>query len=258
MKVAVVIAAYDEAENIGPLTKRLIQTLDSLSGTSWKLLYVIEGTDGTVDIARQYAAERTEIEVLYREQPRGLGRAFRRGFDAVPADTDFVVTLDADLNHQPEEIPRLLTHQRESDADIVVGSRRLEESSEHGTPAWKRAISHAGNRCMHMFMGVQTADLSSGFRIYKAQALRQIAFESPGFAFLPEILIIGSARGMKIVEAPICFVFRKAGESKLRIGQTGVGYLRLFYTYFRSKLQSSASSAEWARREKAPKPRSRE
>lgn len=258
MKVAVVIAAYDEAGNIGPLTERLIQTLDSLPDASWKLIYVIEGNDGTVDIARSYAQQRSEVQVFYGEKPSGLGRAFRRGFDAVAGDTDFVVTMDADLNHQPEEIPRLLAHVQESGADIVVGSRRLEESSEHGTPAWKRAISHAGNRCMHMFMGMQTADLSSGFRVYKGGALRQIAFESPGFAFLPEILIIASARGLKIVEAPICFVFRKTGESKLRIGQTGMGYLRLFYTYFRSKLRASPASGEWAGSEKSLKARSRD
>ena len=154
MKVAVVIAAYDEAGNIGPLTERLVQTLDSLPEASWKLIYVIEGTDGTVEIARRFARQRTGIEVLYGAQPSGLGRAFRRGFDAVPGDTDFVVTMDADLNHQPEEIPRLLASLRESNADIVVGSRRLQESSEHGTPAWKRALSRMGNRCINILLGM--------------------------------------------------------------------------------------------------------
>ena len=237
MKVAVVIAAYDEAGNIGPLTERLVQTLDSLPEASWKLIYVVEGTDGTVEIARRFARQRTGIEVLYGAQPSGLGRAFRRGFDAVPGDTDFVVTMDADLNHQPEEIPRLLASLRESNADIVVGSRRLQESSEHGTPAWKRALSRMGNRCINILLGMRIGDVSSGFRIYRTGALRQIAFKSPGFAFLPEILILGVSRGLKIVEAPICFTFRSCGESKLRFGQTGIGYLRLFFVYFRSTLQ---------------------
>lgn len=242
MRVAVVIAAYDEAGNIGPLTERLVHTLDSLPDTSWELIYVIEGTDGTVDIARRCARERSEIEVLYGEQPSGLGRAFRRGFDAIPAGTDFVVTMDADLNHQPEEIPRLLARLRESNADIVIGSRRLDESSEQGSPAWKRAISYLGNRCMHLFMGLRILDLTSGFRVYKLQALRQIGFNSPGFAFLPEILIIAASRDLKIVEEPISFVFRTSGESKMQIGQTGIGYLRLFYTYFVSKLRDGSAS----------------
>ncbi|MFZ0704231.1 MAG: glycosyltransferase [Candidatus Korobacteraceae bacterium] len=258
MKVAVVIAAYDEAGNIGPLTERLVRTLDSFPETLWKLIYVIEGADGTVDIARGYSRERSEIEVLYGEQPSGLGRAFRRGFDAIPSDTDFVVTMDADLNHRPEEIPRLLARLRECNADIVVGSRRLQESSEHGTPAWKRAISQLGNHCMYTFMGKRILDLTSGFRVYKMEALRQIEFKSPGFAFLPEILIVAAARGLEVVEVPITFVFRTNGESKLQIRQTGIGYLRLFYTYFRSKLHSRSATSEWARNEKPLKAGSRE
>lgn len=63
MKITVVIAAYDEAGNIGPLTQRLIRTLDSIKDTSWNLIYVIEGTDGTVDIARGFAITRPEIEI---------------------------------------------------------------------------------------------------------------------------------------------------------------------------------------------------
>ena len=245
MKIAVVIAAYDEAGNIRPLTERLVHTLDTLPECSWKLIYVIEGTDGTFEIAREFATKRNEIEILFAEQPSGLGRAFRRGFDVVPADTDFVVTMDADLNHQPEEIPRLLTRLRETKADIVVGSRRLDESSVHGTPAWKRAISHLGNRCMHLFMGMRIGDLTSGFRVYRSEALRQIGFKSPGFAFLPEILIIAASRNLRIVEAPINFVFRTSGESKLQIGPTGIGYLRLFYTYFLSKLKHTSSPSNW-------------
>lgn len=69
---------------------------------------VIEGTDGTVDVAKTFATRWPEIEILYQPVPSGLGTAFRRGFGAMPIDTDYVVTMDADLNHQPEEIPRLL------------------------------------------------------------------------------------------------------------------------------------------------------
>jgi dolichol-phosphate mannosyltransferase len=246
MRLAVVIAAYNEIENIGPLTERLIQTLEAMPDASWKLIYVIEGTDGTVEVARDFASKRPEIEVLYGERPSGLGRAFRRGFDAIPAGTDFVITMDADLNHQPEEIPRLLSCLREKNADIVVGSRGLQESSVHGTPWWKRAISHLGNRCMHLFMRMRITDLTSGFRIYKMGALTQINFDSAGFAFLPEILIQGAARGLNIVEEPIRFVFRTRGESKLRIGATSIGYLRLFLAYFRAsrKLQNHSTTSK--------------
>ena len=228
MKITVVIAAYNEAENIRPLTQRLIKTLDSSYGDAWNLIYVIEGTDGTVEIAREFALVRPAIEIQYAESPSGLGNAFRRGFDAIPSDADFVVTMDADQNHQPEEIPRLLAVIREREADVVVGSRRVDDSEVEGMPLWKSAISGLVNRLMRIIMGVRVNDMTSGFRVYRAPALRKIRFSNAGFAFLPEILIDAAARRFKIVEEPIRFVFREAGESKMQIAATGLSYIRLF------------------------------
>lgn len=246
-KIAVVIAAYNEVDNIAPLTERLVQTLDALPGSSWKLIYVIEGTDGTLEAAQQFAA-RPEIKILYQQQPSGLGRAFRRGFDAVPPEMDYVVTMDADLNHQPEEIPRLLHALEARQADIVIGSRRLDASSDQGTPLWKRGLSQFGNRMMHIFMGLRIKDLTSGYRIYRLSVLRQITFDNMGFAFLPEILIQAGARGFRIVEEPIRFVFRTSGESKMHIAAVSFSYLRLFATHiqpgFFRRLWSSPPAAE--------------
>lgn len=207
-----------------------MQALDSIKHATWKLIYVIDGTDGTFEIAREFATQRPEIEIFYNAQPSGLGRAFRRGFDAVPLDTDFVITMDADLNHQPEEIERLLTVALESGADIVVGSRRVQQSTVEGMPVWKDLLSRTVNRVMHFVMGTRINDLTSGFRVYRAGALRQIRFDNVGFAFLPEILIDAASKRFKIVEEPIRFVFREAGESKMQIFSTGLSYLRLFAT----------------------------
>ena len=247
MKVTVVIAAYNEAENIGPLTQRLIRTLDSINDFTWNLIYVIEGTDGTVDVARGFALTRPEIEIHYHEQPSGLGRAFRRGFDSIPSDADFVVTMDADQNHQPEEIPRLLTVARETLADIIVGSRRVDHSEVEGMPRWKSAISGLVNYQMRIMMGVPIHDMTSGFRVYRATALRQIQYDSAGFAFLPEILIIAACRRYKIVEEPIRFVFREAGESKMRIPSTGWSYLKLFASHFLASIFSAERHADGVR-----------
>jgi dolichol-phosphate mannosyltransferase len=228
MKIAIVIAAYDEADTIGPLTARLLTVMDSMEACSWHLIYVIEGTDGTVEIARSFALDRPEIEIIYHERPNGLGRAFMRGFQSVPAGSDFIITMDADLNHQPEEIPRMLAAAVQTGADIVVGSRRINEAKISGMPVWKDALSRTVNRMMQYVMGVRINDLTSGFRVYRADALRRIHFESVGFAFLPEILIDATCRRLKIVEEPIHFVVREVGQSKLQVLATSVSYLRLF------------------------------
>jgi glycosyltransferase involved in cell wall biosynthesis len=132
-KLAVVIAAYNEEENIGPLTSRLVRTLDSV-GSAWRLIYVIESQDHTFEIAQRFAVERPEVQSLYSPAPSGLGRAFRRGFAAIPADTDIVATMDADLNHQPEQLPWLIEAALASGADIVGGASGAAERKErrHG------------------------------------------------------------------------------------------------------------------------------
>jgi dolichol-phosphate mannosyltransferase len=230
-KVVAVIAAYNEEKVIGPLTQALIRALDGLADVNWQLIYVIEGKDSTLSQAQDFARARPEIKILYNEQPSGLGRAFRRGFDAVPLDADLVVTMDADFNHQPADIADMIAAMNESGADIIVGSRRLDKSVVEGVPAWKSILSRTVNRIMRSLMGVNVKDMTSGFRLYRAAALRRLEFSSVGFAFLPEMLIKAVAQKMKIVERPIRFVFREVGESKMAFGTTSLSYIRLFVRY---------------------------
>ncbi len=210
------------------LQARLISTLDAFPDASWELIYVIEGTDGTRAIAENFASQRRAIRILYNPEPSGLANAFRKGFAAISPDTDVVVTMDADLNHQPEEIPRLVTALFSRNASIVVGSRKVEGSATEGTPLWKRSLSDAGNRYMRASLGMPVADMTSGYRAYRNGAAREIAFGSTGFAFLPEILMRAHAAGHRIVEEPIQFIFRVAGQSKMRLLPTTLSYANLF------------------------------
>ncbi len=228
VNLAVVIAAYNEALNIEPLTKRLISVLDgSPTIRSWSLTYVVDGDDGTEQIVKSFTVQRKEIRLDYRPSPAGLGVAFRRGFQLVPVDAEWVVTMDADLNHQPEEIPRLLEAAISENADIVVGSRRSTESVIEGAPFGKTIVSRIVNRWMRSIAGSTVKDMTSGFRVYRAQVVREMNYRNDGFAFLPEILLAAASRGLRIVEEPIRFVFRKAGESKLDIPATSLSYISL-------------------------------
>jgi glycosyltransferase involved in cell wall biosynthesis len=227
MKISVVIAAYDERENIERLTRRLHRTLAAL-GEPFEILFVIEGLDGTRQILDGLAAELGGIRVLYREARSGLGNAFRRGFSALAPDTDVVVTLDADLNHQPEEIPRLLTELQTRGADIVIGSRVVAGHLVEGIPLWKQTLSVVINAWMRLFFGIPIGDKTSGFRVYRAGVLRQLPFENDDFAFLPELLILACRKKLVIHEAPIHFIYRTEGRSKMGFFSTSFSYLRLF------------------------------
>ena len=243
-KVSVVIAAYDERENIESLTRRIEAVFRSLP-YAWELLYIIEGTDGTLEIVQALGQEIPEIRVLYREQPAGLGNAFRRGFAAVAQSAHFVVTMDADLNHQPEEIPRLLEGLQTRQADILVGSRFTEGGRVEGTPAWKLFLSGTLNVVMRIVFGLRIKDKTSGFRIYRASALRALSFDSGNFAFLPELLIRAKRRGMRIVEEPIHFIFRTRGKSKMKIWTTAMSYLSLAKMVWPRNRRSSAAETTY-------------
>jgi glycosyltransferase involved in cell wall biosynthesis len=235
--LAVVIAAYDEAPHIEVLTQRLIRVLDDAPIIrSWTLIYVVDGEDGTAQIVESLAARRKEIRLDYQPSPAGLGFAFRRGFGLVPEDSDWVVTMDADLNHQPEEIPRLLEAAISKNADIVVGSRHTARSPIEREPFGKTIVS----RRMRLMTGTTVEDMTSGFRVYRAGFVRHLEYQNNGFAFLPELLISAASRGARVVKEPIQF----AGEPKLAIPSTGLSYFNLLARQlFRSLL--SMISAGW-------------
>lgn len=237
MKLSVVIAAYDEAGSIAALFERLERTLVAMPEVTPEAIFVVEGTDGTHGVLSDLSARLPWVRILYREAPSGLGAAFRRGFAAVADDADYVVTLDADLNHRPEEIPRLLEAAIARDADVLVGSRFVAGAEVEGTPLWKRALSGGVNRLMRPLYGLAVRDKTSGFRIYRARALRRLEFGSDAFAFLPELLIAAERADFHIVEEPIHFTYRREGRSKMAFWGTSWSYLAM--------LTSRLSRQQW-------------
>lgn len=228
MKVSAVIAAWDEKPNVEPLTRRLASVLDGLAGIRWEIVYVVAGTDGTREVLEGLSREMPGIRVLYQPQPEGLGAAFRRGFAAAAPDADVVVTMDADLNHQPEELPRLLAAFLERRCDILVGSRFMRGGTVDRVPRWKSALSRSLNPFMRTAFRMKIRDLTSGYRLYRREVLAKVPFSSDNFAFLPELLFEAAERGLRIEEEPIHFTYRVHGRSKMLLWRTSFSYLRLF------------------------------
>jgi dolichol-phosphate mannosyltransferase len=227
MKLSIVIAAYDELANVEPLTRRLHQAVAAIAGCERELLFVVEGEDGTLQALERLQQEIPGIRILYQKERSGLGAAFRRGFAAIAADADFVITMDADLNHQPEEIPRLLAAARRRGCDVLIGSRAVAGSRVEGTPLWKRAASGLLNVVMGRLLGVRVRDKTSGFRIYRAAVLGRLRYDNDQFAFLPELLVRARQAGYDIAEEPIHFRYRIAGRSKMAFLATSLSYLEL-------------------------------
>lgn len=239
-----VIALLDERELVGKLLGRLTAACATRPSWSWEVVLVVEGTDGTREIAEAWAGADPRFRVVYRERPTGLGDAFRLGFAATRQEADWVVTLDGDLNHQPEQIPVLIERALEDDLEVVVGSRRVRGASVVGIPLWKRVLSGTFNRAIGPAMGFSVLDATSGFRAYRRAVLARLKSSSPGFAFLPELLLDAERQGSRIGEVPIEFVYRKAGTSKMRITAAAASYLGLVWKGWLRALEPTA--VRWA------------
>lgn len=233
MFISTVIPAYFERENLKELTPRLIAAHDKL-GHDYEILYTIEGDDGSREFLDSLNHPR--IRYLYYPERLGIAKSLLLGFSHVLPRADLILTMDADLNHQPEEIPNLLKCLEEKDADITIGSRYIKGGRVHGMPAWKLFLSHLMNIIINVFSGIKVADKTSGFRIYKKAAAKYISenIRAKNFEFLPESILISHQGGFTFAETPITFIFRTRGESKMHKAQTIYGYLKMFWRKIKS------------------------
>jgi dolichol-phosphate mannosyltransferase len=209
----VVIPTYQEAGN---LERVVAATLAALAGRPFRVLVVDDGSpDGTGAIADRLAAAHPEVEVLHRPRPLGLGPAYVAGFTrALGAGASHVVEMDADLSHDPADLPRLLA----ADADLVIGSRYVPGGGIRDWGRVRRLLSRGGSTYARVVLGVGVRDLTGGFKCFRADALRRIdyaAVRSRGYAFQVELTWRTVRAGLSVQELPIVFTERTAGESKM-------------------------------------------
>ena len=215
-RVAVIVPTYNEAANMPELASRLFGL-----GLQDVRLYIVDDAspDGTAAVARRLSGEYGgRIEVISRSGKLGLGTAYVTGFArALEEEVDCIVQMDADLSHAPEETPKMLAMLRSF--DVVVGSRYTRQGGSD--PAWsakRRALSASGNFLIRLVTGVDIKDVTSGFKAYRAEALRSLDLTRVrciGFGFQAEIAHYCQARGMKVAEHPITFMERTRGDSKM-------------------------------------------
>ena len=207
---------YNEAENIEPMLRALHDTVPDAD-----VLVVDDNSpDGTADLADKLGDELGQIRVLRRPGKKGLGAAYRHGFAEVLADDsayECVVTMDADFSHDPRVIPQMI-RLHDAGADAVIGSRYVPGGDTVDWPMHRRLLSRWGNRYTSFVLRLQVRDCTSGFRAYRADALRAIdtaTTSAEGYAFLTELVRRLVRDGAKVMETPIVFADRTRGTSKM-------------------------------------------
>jgi dolichol-phosphate mannosyltransferase len=219
--VVVVLPTYMEAANL-PL---IVAALFDLPLPGLRVLVVDDNSpDGTGKIAEKladrYGARR--LGVLHRPGKEGLGRAYIDGISrAVAAGAEIVVQMDSDLSHGPEYLPQMLGTMLSTHADVVIGSRYIVGATVGtGWPSHRKALSAFANFYVRALLHLGIRDVTAGYKMWRATALDAIGLEnvtSSGYSFQVEMNYRARLCGLKIIELPIHFSERVAGESKMSL-----------------------------------------
>jgi dolichol-phosphate mannosyltransferase len=213
MRPLVIIPTYDERANLAPLLERLLAIPDL------RILVVDDASpDGTGQLADQFAAaNRARVQVLHRTGKRGLGLSYIDGmYVALRTDATHICQMDADLSHNPADVPRLLAAAEQ--AEFVIGSRYVPGGRIENWPLHRRLLSAFANRYIRAITRLTIRDCTSGFRCWRREALEQLplaSIRSDGYAFIVELAWEASRAGLRCAEVPITFVERREGASKL-------------------------------------------
>jgi dolichol-phosphate mannosyltransferase len=213
----VVVPTYNEIDNLAGILGRIRQSLPHAD-----VLIVDDASpDGTGGLADALAAEDPGVRVLHRAAKTGLGRAYLDGFkEGMRRGYRLLVEVDADGSHDPAELPRMLELASRG-ADLVLGSRWVPGGTVRNWPWLRRAISRAGNAYARAALQSRVQDLTSGFRVIRASALRSLdlaSVSSQGYCFQVELAWRLELAAFTVVEHPIVFTERTVGQSKMHLG----------------------------------------
>lgn len=216
-EVIVIIPTYNEIESLASILGRVRQSLPEAD-----ILIVDDGSpDGTGRLADTLAAQDPALRVLHRDSKQGLGVAYRAGFSqALSAGYSYIIEMDADGSHDPAELPRMLELAR-AGADLVIGSRWVPGGRVLNWPWLRQAISRTGNDYARLMLRSRLRDLTSGFRVFTADALGSLdlsTVSSQGYCFQVELAWRVERGALRVEEHPIVFVERAAGRSKMHLG----------------------------------------
>lgn len=233
--LTVVLPVLNERENVAALLPRLDAVLGQLDCASEVVVVDGGSQDGTAELARSLGAR-----VIVQRAP-GYGGALREGFAA--AAGRYIVTLDADLSHDPDFIAKLW--RARENADIVIASRYVKAGVAY-MPFHRKVLSRILNRFFGIGLGLPVRDMSSGFRLYRTSLLTHLDLIGQNFDVLQEILVKAYAEGWRVTEIPFTYYPRDRGSSHARIFRFGLALLRAFARLW--PLRNSIDSADYDER----------
>jgi dolichol-phosphate mannosyltransferase len=233
-RTLVALATYNEVENL----PRLVEEIERVLPVADVLVVDDNSPDGTGKWCDERARSDSRLRVLHRAGKLGLGSATIAAMQfALDHEYDVLVTMDADWSHDPEYLPGLV--RAVEGADVAVGSRYCEGGAIKGWPLGRRVLSRGVNWLSGILLRLPIHDKSGAFRAYRTDVLRKIGLtniRSKGYSYLEEILWHLDRAGATFAEMPITFRERRAGKSKISLGEAAAK-VRMLWTLSKQRNQ---------------------
>ena len=215
-KVLVISPTYNEKSNIAELIAHILKLSYPLD-----ILIVDDNSpDGTANIVKRIIKDNENIYIIERKYKMGLGTAYCEGFKwAIGRGYDIIIQMDADLSHNPDDIPRLI--EKTEKYDLIIGSRYVDGVNVVNWPMRRLLLSFIANMYARLIIGLKINDLTGGYKCFKREVIESIELskiKSQGYSFQIEMNFLTWIKGFKIKEIPIVFTDRTVGKSKMNRG----------------------------------------
>lgn len=226
--ISLVCPVFNEKENLTPLVEAILKVMPKLK-RDWELILVDDGsTDGSASLIRNLDKENQHIRAVHLERNFGQTAALAAGIDQAWGNT--VITLDADLQNDPEDIPLLLKKMEETNADVVSGWRK-----ERQDPWLRSLFSKTANWLIARTTDTPLHDIGCTLKAYKKAVFENISLYGEMHRFIPALAAI---QGFKVVELPVKHHPRQAGKSKYGLSRTLKVLLDLLTVKFLASYQT--------------------
>lgn len=212
-KIIIIIPTYNEAENIKEIIPAILNVDSKLN-----ILVVDDNSpDGTADIVSSLQEKNKNIFLIKRKKKTGLGTAYIEGFRfALENNYSYIMEMDADFSHNPEDIPKFLETIKTN--DLVIGSRYTKGISVVNWPLNRILLSFFASKYVRIITGLPVKDSTAGFKCFTREAIESLDLnkvKSNGYSFQIEITHKLWKRGYRIKEIPVIFIDRHFGKTKM-------------------------------------------
>jgi len=215
--ISIIIPCFNEVEGIAHLASKL-KDLEGKLAESYELIFVDDGSsDSTYERLAYFYKDRLgrDVKIIRHSKNRGIGAAVKTGI--LNSKGYYIATIDSDCTYQLTYLLNMLDIVKKQKADIIAASPYHPKGLTFNVPGYRLFLSKNLTNLYNVILRSKFYTYTSIFRIYRAEAIKDVDFKSSGFLCIAEMLIKAHRKGFKIIEYPATLTVRKFGSSNVKI-----------------------------------------